>query len=99
MKIADVPSPTDPRPPSKTYGRILGYVNEHPDEVFRANSGEIAGALGIPQSTVSHALWTLDQNGLIRKARLQRGVWYGSHAAMNALVAAFKAEGVKVVPS
>ena len=99
MKIAEVPSPTDPRPPSKTYRRILEYVNEHPDEVFRANSGEIAEALGIPQSTVSHALWALDQNGLIRKAGLERGVWYGSHDAMEALVAAYKAEGVTVKPS
>lgn len=41
---------------------------------------------GAPQRTVEHALWSLQRDGLISKARLDGVIWYGSHAAIDALL-------------
>ena len=96
MKIDDVPRSERRRggaPEPKngyrlggTRARVLEYLNEHPDEVFRIRqSDEVAAALDVPKRTVEHALWSLAREGLIARARLDREVWYGSHAAIEEL--------------
>jgi DNA-binding transcriptional ArsR family regulator len=69
-----------------TRARVLEYLNEHPDEVFRVTlSHEVAAALGVPKKTVEDALRSLARQGLIARARLDREVWYGSHVAIEEL--------------
>ena len=96
MKIDDVPrserGPGGAAEPKNGYrvrgtpARVLAYLNGHPDEVFRITlSQEVAAALGVPQKTVEGALLSLARQGLIARARLDREVWYGSHAAIEEL--------------
>ena len=96
MKIGDVPGsergpgrapePKNGHRVRGTRARVLEYLNEHPDEVFRITlSSEVAAALGVPKKTVEDALWSLARQGLIARARLDREVWYGSHAAIEEL--------------
>ena len=84
MKVEDVP-PRNVR--GKTRARTLEYLESHPDEVFRIRQcSEIAEALGAPQRTVEHSLWSLQRDSLIGKARLDGIIWYGSRAAIDALL-------------
>ena len=84
MKVEDVP-PRNAR--GRTRARTLEYLESHADEVFRIRQcSQIADALGAPQRTVEHALWSLQRDGLISKARLDGVIWYGSHAAIDALL-------------
>ncbi len=84
MKISAVPLKIRK---GKTRARVLQYLEEHSDEVFRIRQcGEVAQALGAPQRTVEHALWALQHDGLISKARLEEEIWYGSHAAVDKLI-------------
>ena len=96
MKIDDVPrserrrggapEPKNGYRLSGTRARVLEYLNEHSDEVFRISlSDDVATALGVPERTVEHVLWWLARQGLIGRARLDREVWYGSHAAIEKL--------------
>ena len=63
------------------------YLDIHSDEVFRIRQcGEVAKAIGAPQRTVEHALWSLERDGLITKAGLEGLIWYGSHAAIDSLL-------------
>lgn len=83
MKTGDVPPKNRV---GRTPARVLEYLTGHPDEVFRIRQcGEVAEAIGAPQRTVEHALWSLQRDGLISKARLDGTVWYGSHAAIDQL--------------
>ncbi len=83
MKVEDVP----PRSAKgRTRARTLEYLENHTDEVFRIRQcRQIAETLGAPQRTVEHALWSLQRDGLISKARLDGVIWYGSRAAIDAL--------------
>jgi predicted ArsR family transcriptional regulator len=84
MKIADVPLKNRV---GKTRARVLEYLEEHRDEVFRIRQcEEVAQALDAPQRTVEHALWSLQRDGLISKANFDRDIWYGSHAAIEELI-------------
>ena len=84
MKVEDVP----PRSAKgRTHARTLEYLESRTDEVFRIRQcSQIAEALGAPQRTVEHALWSLQRDGLISKARLDGVIWYGSRAAIDALL-------------
>lgn len=78
-----------------TRSRVLAYLEARPDEVFRPSEcGEIAEALDVPKKTVAYALWTLYRDGHVQKARLLRGIWYGCQAAVEALLAEAKREGL-----
>ena len=84
MKIEDVAK--GERRLGGTRARVLEFFKEHPGEVFRLReSRDVAETLGAPKRTVEHAFWSLAHDGLIRKARLGREVWYGSHAAIEEL--------------
>ena len=85
MKIDDVVAAAGKG--ASTRARVLAYLEEHPDEVFRMRQCEqIAGVLGAPKRTVEHALWSLHRDGQIAKARLGREIWYGSHGAIDSLI-------------
>ena len=87
MKIDDVVAAVGRG--GSTRARVLTYLEEHPDEVFRMRQcEEIAGALGAPKRTVEHALWSLHRDGQISKARLWREIWYGAHEAIDNLISA-----------
>jgi hypothetical protein len=78
---------------------VLAYLNDHPDEVFSATDcGELAEALGIKLSTAQQTLWSLARDGLAAKAKLARGVWYGSPAAIRALISTCRAAGIDAEP-
>ena len=84
MKIEDVAK--EGRRPGGTRARVLEFLNDRPDEVFRLrDSRHVADTMGVPRRTAEHAFWSLAHDGLIAKARLGRQVWYGSHAAIEAL--------------
>ena len=84
MKVKDVPTHNTR---GRTRARTLEYLENHPDEVFRIRQcTEIAEALDAPQRTIEHALWSLQREGLISKARLDGIIWYGSHAAIGRLL-------------
>lgn len=84
MRLNDVPANNRPR---GTRGGVLTYLEEHDDEVFRMRRcDEIADALSAPKRSVEHALWSLQGRGLISKVSLDGEVWYGSHAAIDALI-------------
>ena len=87
MKIDDVVAAAGTG--GNTRARVLAYLGEHTDEVFRLRqSEEIANVLTAPKRTVEHALWSLHRDGLISKARLGREIWYGSHGAIDGLISA-----------
>ena len=84
MKIEDVVK--EGRRPGGTRARVLEYLNERPDEVFRMrDSKKVAEVLDVPPRTAEHCFWSLAHDGLIAKARFDGRVWYGSHAAIEAL--------------
>jgi hypothetical protein len=65
----------------------MEYLESHADEVFRIRQcTEIAEALGAPQRTIEHALWSPQRDGLINKAGLDGVIWYGSRAAIDTLL-------------
>jgi hypothetical protein len=105
VKIEDVnlPPPRNgraapPRWPRGIRERVLAHLSARPDEVFAAKGDEVAKALGAKASTVSQALWSLARDGFAAKARMKSGVWYGSHAAIEALAAACEAQGLFCEP-
>jgi len=82
MKVDDLPAGQR----RATRSRVLEYLETHPDEVFRIRQcDEVAEALAAPKRTVEHAFWSLEREGLISKARLDREIWYGSHPAIEEL--------------
>ncbi len=84
MKIPDVP---ERRRRGNTRRCVLEYLEEHADEVFRIRQcEEIAQTISAPQRTVEHALWSLQRDGLVSKARLDGDIWYGSRSAIENLV-------------
>ncbi len=71
MKVEDVPRCNVK---GRTGAWTLECLESHTDEVFRIRQcSQIAEALGAPKRTVEHALWSLQRDGLISKAR-----WPGS---------------------
>ena len=84
MKVEDVPRCNVK---GRTRAPTLEYLESRTDEVFRIRQcSQIAEALGAPQRTVEHALWSLQRDVLISKARLDGVIWYGSRAAIDALL-------------
>ena len=87
MKIDDVVAGVGKG--GSTRARVLAYLEEHPDEVFRMRQcEEIANVLAAPKRTVEHALWSLHRDGRIAKARLGKEIWYGAHGAIDNLISA-----------
>ncbi len=87
MKIDDLVASVGKGRTRTTRARVLAYLEEHPEEIFRIRrSDTIANALAVPKRTVEHALWSLHRDGDISRARLGKETWYGAHAAIDSLI-------------
>ena len=62
--------------------KVLEYLEEREDEVFRYRDGELAEKLSVKASALGFTLWTLHQRDLIAKAKVGGKVYFGSHAAI-----------------
>ena len=87
MKIDDLVASVGKGRTGTTRARVLAYLEEHPDEIFRIRrSDTIADALAVPKRTVEHALWSLHRDGDISRARLGNETWYGAHTAIDSVI-------------
>lgn len=66
--------------PLKT--RVLQYLEDRSDEVFRYRDGQLARALNIKLSALNFTLWGLHRDGLIDKERANGKIHFGSHRAV-----------------
>ena len=87
MKIDDLVASVAKGRTGTTRARVLAYLEEHPEEIFRIRrSDTIAEALAVPKRTVEHVLWSLHRDGEIGRARLGKETWFGAHAAIDSLI-------------
>jgi predicted ArsR family transcriptional regulator len=93
MKIIDVPLTNEVEGDD---ARVLAFLNERSDDVFKlSDAEEIGQALGLDAHAAEGALRRLVDQGLVSRARLQREVWHGSHAAVEQLCV-FSSAAVRV---
>jgi hypothetical protein len=68
---------------SPSQDKLLEFLKRHPFEVFAIKEQEkIAEALEMNRNNVGWCLWALEKKDLIRKRRIGRKVYYGSHEAI-----------------
>jgi len=85
MKIRELVSRRGGRRLSPLGGRVLQYLEAHPQEVFRYRDDALAQALGMKPSALSFTLWDLEKKGFIGKENLEGKVYFGGWKAIQEL--------------
>ena len=66
MKVAEL-AKRQSKELSPLKARVLQYLEDHDDEVFRYRDGQLARALNVKLSALNFTLWGLHRDGLIDK--------------------------------
>jgi hypothetical protein len=92
MRIDDLAPEKTVQPTSSLKARVVEYLDNHPDEVFRYRDEELASEVGAKQSALGFTLWYLHDKGLIEKESVGGKVYFGSREAIGNLRRKLKGE-------
>jgi hypothetical protein len=65
---------------------VLGFLENHPEEIFWYNDKEILTAFpDVNRSTIDWALWELAKENKISRIKIGGSVYFGTHSAIQSL--------------